>query len=42
VLATGPSGKPNEKLADASPRECFLFAAAEAKKLLDKIGAAYT
>lgn len=39
VLATGPGGKPNQKLADLSPAECFVYAADVVKKLLGEVKA---
>lgn len=39
VMATGPGGQANQKLADLSDKECFVFAAETARKLLDDVGA---
>ncbi len=39
IMATGPGGKPNQKLADLSQTECFLVGVASAKELLAGIKA---
>jgi len=39
VMATGPSGQSNQKLADLAPTECWAFAADVARKLLADIHA---
>ena len=39
VLATGPGGKPNQKLAELSRTECFQLATDTAKALLASVGA---
>ncbi|MEX0886728.1 MAG: TIM barrel protein [Phycisphaeraceae bacterium] len=41
VLATGASGTGSQSLKDLGPAECFHVAAAEARRLLDRIGVAY-
>ena len=41
VVATGPSGRAYEKTAGLTPQQCFAYATDAARKLLDRIGAAY-
>ena len=42
VVATGPSGQPNQAFAEMESNESFHIAAETAKELLDKVGASWS